>query len=405
MHRILQVVPLLLLAALVACREQSLSPAAGPPDASFATASALGCSANPTVVVTDEATLRTALAAAHPGDVIGVNGTITVTRDDSIATDDVTLTCATAGSGIVAASFDATGSQVVDMLTVTARGVAVDNLVLDGTNASDSPLFAVNDGETALAQDVQFTHNDVTCARFGSCVFVAGGPGAVVSDNRFQATDALTGIHLQANGPDLTVPVFPIRIDGARVERNTIIALTPSLGRRFGAIRPFDATNLRIANNVITGPWRNGISPARLATSEILGNQISGVVVDGILTSSFGGQFVGQVARNLFSGNQVTGAGQAGVFAHRACANRFASNDLRGNAANLGMVLDDTTGANVVTGVENDGVVDNGAFDCDGDGSIDPNVITGGVTHHQPTPPDSSSAVQPSQRQRDPRPL
>ena len=55
-------------------------------------------------------------------------------------------------------------------------------------------------------------------------------------------------------------------------------------------------------------------------------------------------------------------------------------------------------------GVENAVVVDNGAFDCDGDGRTDPNIITGGVTHHEPAPPDTSSAA-PARRQRDPQPL
>ncbi len=402
MHRSLRFIPALLLGAAVGCQNETLSPAAGRP--SFATSAAsASCPVNPTVTVFDDTTLRAALAAAQPGDVIAVSGTIVVTADDTIATDDVTLTCASPGSGLVAASFDSTGSQVADMITVTARGVVVDNLVLDGGNASDAPLFALNDGETAFAQDVQFTHNDVTCARFGECVFIAGGTGVVVSDNQFQATDAFSGIHMQANGPDPTVHL-PIRIDGARVQRNSIVAITPSFGLRFGAIRVFDADNVMIEDNVVSGPWRNGLSPFRLVNSQIQRNQITGPVVDGIRTSSAGGGALGQVVRNLFSSNRVTGAGRAGVFAQRACANQFASNDLRGNAADLGLVLNDSTGANVVAGVENAVVVDNGAFDCDGDGRTDPNIITGGVTHHEPAPPDTSSAA-PARRQRDPQPL
>ncbi len=405
MHRSLRFIPALLLGVLGGCQDRSVSPAAGRGGRSFATtASAASCPANPTAVVTDEATLRAALAAARPGDVIAVSGTIELTTGDTIATDGVTLTCATPGSGLVAAPIDSTGFQVTDLVTVTARGVVLDNLVLDGSNASDSPLFAVNDGETAFAQDVRFTHNNVTCARFGSCVFIAGGTGAVVSDNSFEATDAFTGIHLQANGPDLTVPVFPIRIDGARIERNTIVALTPSLSSRFGAIRPFDADHLTIADNVISGPWRNGVSPARLANTQIQGNQIEGAVVDGIRTSSFGGAFPGLVARNVFTSNRVTGAGRAGIFATRACSNQFASNDLRGNAGDLGLLLTDTTGANVVAGVANAVVVDDGAFDCDADSRTDPNIITGGVTHHQPAPPDTTSAA-PARRPHDPQPL
>ena len=396
MHRSLRFIAALLLGAAVGCQNEGLSPAAVRP--SFATGAASPtCAANPTVTVSDDTTLRAALKAAHPGDVIAVSGTIEVTADDTIATDNITLTCASPGSGLVAR-----GLEVVDMVTVTARGVAVDGLVLDGSRAFDAPWFAFNDGETAFAQDVRFTNNTVTCTLFGACAFVVGGTGAVVSDNQFQATDAFTGVHLQANGPDPNV-VFPIRIDGARIERNTIVALTPSVGVRFGAIRPFDADNIVIADNVISGPWRNGISTTRLSHSQIQRNQISGAVVDGIRTSSFGGVLRG-AAQNLFASNQVSGAGRAGIFADRACSNQFASNDLRGNAGDLGLFLTDTTGANVVAGVYNAVVIDNGAFDCDGDGRTDPNIITGGVTHHQPAPPDTSSATQP-RRQGNPQPL
>ena len=271
MHRSLRFVPALLLGPLVGCQDQSLSPAAGHAGPSFATtASAPACPTSPTVTVTDEPALRAAIVAAQPGDMIAVSGTIVVTADDTIATDNVTLTCATPGSGLVATGFD-----VLDMVTVAARGVVVDGLVLDGSQAGDSPYLALNDGVSALAQDVRFTNNTVTCARFGECVFIVGGTGAVVSDNQFQATDAFSGIHMQANGPDPTV-FLPIRIDGARVERNTIVAITPSFGLRFGAIRVFDADNVMIADNVVSGPWRNGFSPFRLANSQIQRNQITG---------------------------------------------------------------------------------------------------------------------------------
>src|SRR5213596_1989349 len=393
MPRIALFLPALLLGAVIGCKDQygNLAPSltASPVSA--------GCAANPTVTAFDDTTLRAALKAARPADVIAVSGTIEVTADDTIATDNVTLTCATPGSGLVAR-----GLEVVDMITVLARGVVVDGLVLDGSRASEAPWFAFNDGETAFAQDVRFTNNTVTCTLFGACAFVAGGTGAVVSDNQFQATDAFTGVHLQANGPDPNV-VFPIRIDGARIERNTIVALTPSVGVRFGAIRPFDADNIVIADNVISGPWRNGISTTRLSHSQIQRNQISGAVVDGIRTASFGGVLRG-AAQNLFASNQVSGDGRAGIFADRACSNQFASNDLLGNAGDLGLFLTDTTGANVVAGVNNAVVTDNGAFDCDGDGRLDPNIITGGVTHHQPAPPDTSSATQP-RRQGNPQPL
>src|SRR5438876_703612 len=275
-------------------------------------------------------------------------------------------------------------------------------LLLGGSRAFDAPWFAFNDGETAFAQDVRFTNNTVTCTLFGACAFVVGGTGAVVSDNQFQATDAFTGVHLQANGPDPNV-VFPIRIDGARIERNMIVALTPSVGVRFGAIRPFDADNIVIADNVISGPWRNGISPTRLSHSQIQRNQISGAVVDGIRTASFGGVLRG-AAQNLFASNQISAAGRSGIFADRACSNQFASNDLRGNAGDLGLFLTDTTGANVVAGGYNAVLIYNRASDGDAHGRTDPHIIPAGATHHQPAPPDTSSATQP-RRQGNPQPL
>src|SRR5881409_2393874 len=224
MPRIALFLPALLLGAVIGCEDQYGSLA---PSLTVSPVSA-GCPANPTVTVFDDTTLRAALKAAKPGDVIAVSGTIEVTVDDTIGTDNVTLTCA------------ATSPEPgVAQVSVIARGDVVTGLVLDGSQAGDSPLFALNDGVTAFAQDVQFTNNTVTCARFGECVFVAGGTGLVVSDNQFQATDPFSGVHLQANGPDPTV-FLPIRIDGAQVLRNTIVATTPSLGLRFGGIRVFD---------------------------------------------------------------------------------------------------------------------------------------------------------------------
>ena len=381
MPRIALFLPALLLGAVIGCEDQYGSLA---PSLTVSPVSA-GCPANPTVTVFDDTTLRAALKAAKPGDVIAVSGTIEVTVDDTIGTNNVTLTCATPGSGLVATA------AVLDMVTVIARGDVATGLVLDGSQAGDSPLFALNDGVTAFAQDVQFTNNTVTCARFGECVFVAGGTGLVVSDNQFQATDPFSGVHLQANGPDATV-FLPIRIDGAQVLRNTIVATTPSLGLRFGGIRVFDAGNILIADNVISGPWSNGFSPFRVANSQIQRNEISGPLVDGIRTSSAGGGALGLVTRSVFSSNRVTGAGSAGVFVQRACANQFVSNDLRGNADGLGLLLNDSTGANVVTGVNNAVVLDNGAFDCDGDGGVDSNIITGGVAHRGPPPPDTLSS-------------
>ncbi len=320
MHSTARLLPVLLLGVVAGCQDQTrtLSP-------SFATSAASpSCPANPTVRVSDDASLRAAIAAAQPGDVIAVSGTIEVTVDDTIATDNVTLTCATPGSGLVATP------GVEDMLVVGAKGVVVTGLVLDGTHADQSPFLALNDGVALLAQDVRFTNNTVTCTPFGDCVFFAGGTGAVVTDNLMQADGGLTGIQIQANGPDPTAIPLPIRVDGARIERNTVVATSTSGGGVFGGIRPFDASGLIIADNVVTGPWRRSLSATRLSDSRISGNQLQGALLDGIRTSAGGFTSpAGVVARNVFTGNQVSGAGRAGVFAQKACANKFLSNDLR----------------------------------------------------------------------------
>src|SRR5438132_9924720 len=86
------------------------------------------------------------------------------------------------------------------MLTVDARKVTVDHLVLDASQASDGPWLSENDGVTAFAESTTFTNNTVTCPPDGVCALIAGGIGAVVSDNHFQALGPFTGIQLQTNG-------------------------------------------------------------------------------------------------------------------------------------------------------------------------------------------------------------
>jgi len=261
MKRVIHTVPLLL-ALAAACQDQSAVPtatrplfaAAGPP-----------CPSTATVTVSDDAGLRAAIAAAAPGSVIAIQGMIGLTRDDTIRTAGIRLTCATPGSGL----FAVPGGSVTDMLTVDARKVAVDHLVLDAGQAIEGPYLAENDGVIAFAESTSFTNNSVTCPPEGVCAFIAGGIGAVVSDNTFQALGPFTGIQLQTNGA-----VGEIRIDGARVERNVLVTTAPSTGHRQGAIRPFDVVHLVIADNTVTGPWRAGVSATRVSDSRIAGNTV-----------------------------------------------------------------------------------------------------------------------------------
>lgn len=367
MRRLTHTFPLLL-ALAAACQEQTAVPTAARP--LFAAAGPAACPTPATVTVSDEAGLRAAIAAATPGTVIGVQGMIGLTQDDTIRTAGVTLTCVTPGSGL----FAVPGGTATDMVTVDARKVSVDHLVLDARQAIDGPYLSENDGVTAFAESTRFTNNTATCPPDGVCAFIAGGIGAVVSDNSFQALGPFTGIQLQTNGANGEIP-----IDGLRVERNVLVTNAPSTGGRQGAIRPFAVANAVIADNTILGPWRAGVSATRLANSRVSGNTIQGAAQFGIQTSP---QAVLPLLNSVFSNNRVSGAGIAGVFVRLACGNAFVGNNLQGNPGNLGLLFDATSGANTYAG-DRTVVVDNGAFDCNGDGVNDPNIISGpGMARH-----------------------
>src|SRR5206468_2851845 len=79
------------------------------------------------------------------------------------------------------------------------------------------------------------------------------------------------------------------------------------------------------------------------------------------------------VLNSTFSANVVTGAASGGIFARKACGNVFVGNNLQGNESNIGLIFPDTSGANTVVGNSNV-IVDNGAYDCNGDGGNDPNI-------------------------------
>src|SRR6185437_5597248 len=66
-----------------------------------------------------------------------------------------------------------------------------------------------------------------------------GAPGAVVTDNRIQSDEGITGLQFQSV------------VDG-RVERNTVFATTPAFAP---AIHIDGGAHNVVANNVVTGPW------------------------------------------------------------------------------------------------------------------------------------------------------
>ncbi len=352
---------------LSACRESATDPAT-PVRASLTIDAPAACPAAPTFVVSDEVSLLAALGAAQAGDVIALDGFFPVGADVNITTEGLRLTCATPGSGL----FVQSGSVVFVLVNVVANSVTIDHLVLDAGSLFTDPV-------DILAEDVQFLHNAVRCGAL--CLIAAVAPRVVVADNYFEAAGAVTGVHLQAG------------VDGARIERNMIVATAPSGVVIFGGIRARDGRNVLVTDNVVQGPWSNSIAPANLTHSQFAGNRLEDPRFNGI-------QFTGAqlLIENVFRDNTVTGADSAGMLVRSACRNTFVNNDLNGNGGNFGALFAVTTGANILVSPlsSTNEVIDNGgAFDCNGDGVGDPNIITGPGVVLKGVPVSSAADVEP----------
>ena len=350
---------------LAACREPLTGPVARP--AFDVSAAAAACPTPANFVVSDEAGLSAALAAASPGQVIALNGFIVVSTNVVISTPNITLTCATPGSGL---TLQAGVIPAVDaVLNALDSGDVVENLVLVGTPTADA-FFAG-------ASKVRFANNFVTCGTDNVAVLYNAAPGGVITGNQVQEAGCFDGFHLQAG------------TDGSRVEGNTLVATSPNTSPQFGAIRVRDGTGVTIAKNIALGSWRNGIALADLSNSLVAQNLVRGALVYGIRARSGGSVRPGPVSidGNLFRANVVSQAGVAGMFLTAACNNTFLGNNLQGNAGDVGAIFDTPTGGNVLVGNKNV-VIDDGSFDCNGDGVLDPNIISGPgrVAHGQFTP-------------------
>jgi hypothetical protein len=215
----------------------------------------------------------------------------------------------------------------------------------------------------------RITDNSGECG--DACVFGAGdSPGLVLSRNQFKTAGSSAGFLLQES------------TDGDSVVGNTLVTTKPSFVPEFGGIRIRDGANAVVRDNIVTGPWANSLALTDVANADVENNTLQGAIRFGIGIST--DESVGPISMtgSLFRANRVTDAGMAGIFAQLACNNSFVGNNLQGNAGDFGLVFDKTTGANTFTGNANL-VVDNGTFDCDGDGVNDPNIISGpGTARH-----------------------
>ena len=209
----------------------------------------------------------------------------------------------------------------------------------------------------------RITDNSGECG--DACVFGAGGsPGLVLARNQFQTAGSSAGFLLQEN------------TDGDSVVGNTIVTTKPSFVPGFGGIRIRDGANAVVTDNIIAGPWANSLALTDVTTADVERNSLQGASRFGIGITTEESVRPISLMGSLFRANRVSGAGMAGIFVQLACNNSFVGNNLQGNAGDVGLVFDNTTGANTFTGNANL-VADNGAFDCDGNGMNDPNIISG----------------------------
>lgn len=351
-------------AALAACADQPTTlpavRASGPSLSSAASA----CAVSPTTVVSTEAELRAAAAGAHPGDVIAVTGMIPISRTVVLPRPGVTLTCAEPGAGLEFAE-----GYLGTLLELRAGRITVSSLHLDAEYGFGA-LVAFNVFNEDFS-GIRFTGNDVGCG-YTLCVFFVGTEGTEVTDNHFEGDSTNTGIQFQA--PYRTPAGIPINApNNAVIARNVIETEDSYPSSIYGAVRLRDGTGATIAHNQIGAGWTSGIVLTNVFDSRVDHNRVDGTLRSGISVAEIVALPV--TLRGVsFTGNQVTNSGTEAVSIARACDNVFTGNNVQNNA--VGAVFLASTGANVWRG--NPGTVqDNGSFDCDRDGTIDPNQVSG----------------------------
>lgn len=349
---------------LSSCADMPSAPLANQPvlpSLSRGAGASASCATSGAVVATTETQLRAALAAAQPGDVVAVSGMITVNSSVEVQVPEgVTLTCAEPGAGLAANFWRSV------LVYAASPNVTVSGLVLRSAN-TDWPIYVFNgDGRTDVT-GVAVRGNSVECGWAG-CAFIIGSPRTSVTANTFTAVhQAGTGIHLQGNGA--------MRVDGSMVTDNVVVANQPTGAPSFGAIRPRDGTDVVVRGNVIRGPWSNGIATTEVHEALFERNKVEGATRFGIFFALIFNRPI-TVRESLFRANELTSLGGAAIFAQRACGNVFVGNRLTPRAGHATIAFAATTGANVVLGNATD-VEDNGNQDCDDDGSVDPNSVSG----------------------------
>lgn len=218
---------------------------------------------------------------------------------------------------------------------------------------------------------IRVVGNEVGCG-YTTCVFFVGTRGTVVTDNHFHGDSTNTGIQFQSPGrlADGT-PISPV--DDEVISRNVLETSASYPNGIYGAIRIRDGSNATITHNDIRAGWTNGVALTNVYDSRVDQNRIDGALYYGIDVPRIVARPIA-LARVSFTGNHITNSGRSTIWPARACYNTFTGNNVQDSRR--GAVFLSSTGANVWRGNPGE-VEDRGSFDCDGGGTVDPNVITG----------------------------
>ncbi len=312
------------------------------------------------LVVSDEQELRTALATAAEGTVIGIRGIIVASAGVTIDRPGLTLTCATKDAALVAGgTFQ--GESVDALLLVSAARVTVTNLRLDGTLAGSATIFT-SDVLSSRRERIRIERNTILCGNGSVCVFAGGGQrSGSISRNEILSDGALAGVLLLGDFAN-SLPADHPMVDHNQVRETSTLPVSGT------GIRLSFVSHATVTANTVVGPWRASISVSSVARSTIADNSLLDPAGGVGLTQAIGAG-VG-FRDNTVSGNFFRG-GAIGLV--EACGNRMIRNRFSGVAVEIR--LGQQTGSNLVVTRNVNGVSDLGARDCNGDGINDPNTI------------------------------
>jgi hypothetical protein len=252
-------------------------------------AGAAGCSASDhDMIVASIESLRTAVATAAPGSVIGIDGPLDINSDGEadilVSAPGITITCASNDAGLF-------GEAVVAVLQVLANDVTIEHLNVEAEIERGIQFTDVDNGEAI--------NNKISCER--TCINVLGTTNTLADGNDITQGFKLYGIAGSNNrglevrnnsiaGCWFCVALIVGDIDSL-IEANTVEACDAS------CIYSLDSMGVRVVNNFV----RNGLAPIWALGStdlEFIGNDVSGCDFGCIRVEP--NTFIGELASNVY---------------------------------------------------------------------------------------------------------